>query len=314
MADRDSATFKLRFEHRQFAESSDRTRGEDPRSRFWQPFLSSERAVPVPLSIDKLERSILRGSFAAALATRISRAADVMSRQRDESAGFRVSSLRRLSRADFSVTVVGKIRYGSAEISVFLTGAKRVAEAFNNDFELFRTLLEAYAPDAWNQALPTDSVELTCDVMDADGLKALFQQQLTAAPATAPAGASPAEDEKARRLRWLWIVSNTSLILPCLLALAVLYAVSQHVSHFESNVADRMGRLEAREGELLKIYQARETELHKALLDAVKLASTRATEPACCCHTHSPGPGKPQPKDSNCKKAETQAAASAPSP
>lgn len=128
---------------------------------------------------------------------------------------------------------------------------------------------------------------LTCVVKDDQSLRATFEGEAPAGAAAATTG----EDEKARRLRWLWIASNTSLILPCLLALAVLYIASQNVSHFESEASARTSHIEAREAELVKAYQARERDLHSALLEAIKSASAKATEHTCCC------PLVPQPKN-----------------
>lgn len=314
MADKDQAAFKLRFEHLSSAQHGAWADVPDLRFRFWGPFITPTGSAS---TVDTLEAAILEGRFASSLADRISRGAGVRS---DSSEGATVregaQKNRRLSRESFSVSVVGPIRYGSAEITVILDGVKRVAEAFDNNFELFRSALEAYAPEAWNHAVPAPSTALLCEVRDADALKAAFDTQVvTPPPSPALAGASSAEDEKARRLRWLWITSNTSLILPCLLALAVLYVASQHVSHFEHSVSGRMARLEAREGELLKTYQAREAELHKTLLDTVKAASARASEAACCCLQRPSDPiKKPQPKkDATCRQSEAQAA-SAPRP
>jgi hypothetical protein len=280
MAARDRALFNLRFEHKPGAASrwADET---DPRKRFWRPYLDLDRPGEPDLHAElALENSVIQGPFASALAGKVVQAAGTRSGVAEGSSkGADNRNLQRLSQDDFNFAVVGPIRYGSAEVSVLLEGASRVARAFDNNFELFRLALETYAPEAWNLVVPAAPVPLLCVLKDDQVLRAAFEPESSMAATDSVRG----EEEKARRLRWLWIAANTSLVVPCLLALAVLYIASEHLFSLEGAVAERTSQIQAREVELVKAYQARERDLHSVLIEAAKSASSRGAEQSCCC-------------------------------
>jgi hypothetical protein len=157
----------------------------------------------------------------------------------------------------FTFQVTG-ISYGSLSLGVDVVGVKGLIEFFNNNFALFHTVLSQYAPLAFAAAAtgydtgyiegPTCSVNAPQQVMDA------FSQ----------AGSSPAAPDpnqqgtssvplKTQAINWAWVVSNTSLIVPVALALAVVYMAFQSLSNERAEVGKAMLQLQERQNEVIRL-------------------------------------------------------------
>jgi len=58
---------------------------------------------------------------------------------------------------------------------------------------------------------------------------------------------------KTQAINWAWVVSNTSLILPVALALAVVYMAFQSLSNERAEVGKAMLQLQERQNEVIRL-------------------------------------------------------------
>lgn len=128
----------------------------------------------------------------------------------------------------FTTRIAG---YSSLNLDLSVGSLKSVAEAFDNDFDSFRVFLEAFVPQAFDHVFSSDYADrLDFSVQVPSSYEAAFhasvalpqtpQAVMAVAPAVQPVPATTPAREKAE---WLWRLANGSLLVPLLLALAVMY-------------------------------------------------------------------------------------------
>lgn len=129
----------------------------------------------------------------------------------------------------FSITIVG---YSSLVLDLSVGSLNKIAEIFENDFDSFRIFLDVFVPITLKEVFSSniaDEIEYHINIPDSySQVFAPFPSQEAAntGPAAVPTtGApSPQSGTTARdRAEWLWRLANGSLLVPCLLALFVLY-------------------------------------------------------------------------------------------
>jgi len=260
----DRAVLVFRFEHlKGFGKAGSANELQTARTDFWDPFQVESNEINRERFIRGKE-SVLREKFGSELAELLWM----------RFGGHRTyqSTLQRMFSAPtrlVSFRVIG-IGYGSLEISTLVEGFKGVADAFDNNFEVFRLALEGLAPEAFAAATGT-AVAVSCDV----------------------AKSSPGVDaatEKSTRLRWLWILSNTSLILPVALSLLVLYVGATFGLQLLSKEADmleaRAKDLRDRQAALIAAYGEHDKHLSGQVVEAIRaIAKASSAPPVCCCRS-----------------------------
>ena len=157
----------------------------------------------------------------------------------------------------FAFQVTG-VSYGSLSLGLDVAGAKGLVEFFNNNFALFQTVLSQYAPLAFAVAATGHDTAyidgLTCTVDAPKQVVDAFDQSTPtpAAPGANQRGPSPAPFN-VQAINWAWVVSNTSLILPVALALAVVYMAFESLSSERAEVGKAMLQLQERQNEVIRL-------------------------------------------------------------
>jgi hypothetical protein len=134
------------------------------------------------------------------------------------------------SSITFSVRIAG---YSSLSLDLSVGSLKAVADAFDHDFESFRVFLEAFVPQAYGRVFwEAEANRLDFDIQ----VPASYEQALVSPPssppladvppsvaALPPVASQPPAPSARDKAEWLWRLANGSLLVPLLLALAVMY-------------------------------------------------------------------------------------------
>ncbi len=197
-------------------------------------------------------------------------------------------------RADLAGTflAVRELRYGSLELGVLVEGVDKFAKCFDENFSAFRLVFEHYGAVALNQSIsPVARVE--CSIDNADEVERAFRADAdgvsaASSPGTAVDAKDADRERRARQFGWLWILSNTSLILPVLLALWVLHEVRADLAEERHVQQARGDEVFQREQALIKAYGDRERDFEPVVIEALRSSASAAARSACCCSTCPP--------------------------
>jgi hypothetical protein len=123
---------------------------------------------------------------------------------------------------------IKKISYSSISFDLLIEPLDKLAKLFDNNFDLLEIFLEQYTPLAFNRSTYTQliiddiSIKYTPKLKEEfNGSKSIKNQANNIAKNIANKGKSKSE--------WVWILSNTSFVLPVILSLLVLYYSSSIV-------------------------------------------------------------------------------------
>jgi hypothetical protein len=218
---------------RHSTESISVSRPGNAREAFWRPFLeNSERDEHLEWSADAFEGRI-RSVFSRALKSYFESIASPTIITPDG---------QRRAAAAAAIVIQTHIRgYSSVELGLMLEPINKVVELFDGNFEYFVAFLGMYIPIAFQRSLSgggwddegwdTVAGQLVCDVTAAPSLVAAFGA--ASYPQRAPVPASTTAADKAR---WVWMLSNTSLVVPTLVAGFYLYVVLSHSHEREATI------------------------------------------------------------------------------
>jgi hypothetical protein len=158
----------------------------------------------------------------------------------------------------FSFQVNG-LSYGSLTLGVDVSGIKGLAEFFDHNYDLFKTVLSQYAPLAFAVAATgydTASIEgLSC----AADVPRRMAEMLSQNGETKTSGKSTTDNAgnpsslRTQAINWAWIVSNTSLILPVALGLAVIYMAFQALVNERDELRKAVLLLQERQNEVIRL-------------------------------------------------------------
>lgn len=157
---------------------------------------------------------------------------------------------------------VQSISYGSMDIDLVIEPMNKVAKLFDNNFEYFSIFLSTYAIPSLREAIsvPVSGSgfvldfgyildELDVQVIPGSGFIKEFQSNQN--PVSKPANSLlTASQQKAN---WLWIVSNTSMIIPTILTAFFLYFTAERLRYREASFDKKSDRLHELEIELIKV-------------------------------------------------------------
>ena len=239
------------------------------REQFWWTAISPP-ADPIGRSfeseeIDSFEAGV-KAKFGAALFSR-------MRRHYEEGGDLRGTLI-----------VVRDLRYGSLDLDVLVEGIDKFAALFDDNFSAFQLALEHYGGAALDDSVPA-SLNVRCRVDNAYEVEQAFNAAsgATRGARSGDKDADPKAADRERRARqfgWLWILSNTSLILPVLLALWVLHEVRADLAEERHVQQERGDEVSRREAALIKAYADRQHDLDNVLVEALHSAASAVARPA----------------------------------
>jgi hypothetical protein len=180
----------------------------------------------------------------------------------------------------FAFKVVA-FRYGSLKLDVDVAGVKGLLDFFNNNIDLLCVVLAQYAPVALARALTGyQTIEgLDCSVEPSAELERAFTQS-----------SERLKPSKLATINWAWLASNTSLLLPVVLALWVLYIAFQSVMSEREDLRKAEQSLQQRQTEIIQIL-------------STNLARQLACETDCKCSPKKGPPKQPPKPPPNCTPA-----------
>ena len=132
----------------------------------------------------------------------------------------------------FAVRIAG---YSSLNLDLSVGSLSNLAEVFEHDFESFRVFLEAFVPQVFGRVFyEAQADKLNFEVHIPSSYEQAFAKPpapppplapgaTTSAVTAMPASPAPAPSSGRERAEWLWRLANGSLLVPFLLALAVMY-------------------------------------------------------------------------------------------
>jgi hypothetical protein len=131
------------------------------------------------------------------------------------------------SDVTFSVRIDG---YSSLDLSLLVGQIEKLAAVFDSDFESFRVFLDVFVPKAFGDVFVDDIAnEMSFEINIPQSIKDVFvQPNVTNPPIVEPTkppvlGTEAAKSNAEQRAQWLWKLANGSLLIPVLIALAVMY-------------------------------------------------------------------------------------------
>ena len=127
----------------------------------------------------------------------------------------------------FSLHIVG---YSSLSLDMSVGSINKVAEIFENDFDSFRVFLDAFVPVAFAEVFnrdDSDRVDFSVQIPDTyrHDFSGHPSRPLTNSPSLVGSEESAMKKlpQGRERAEWLWRLANGSLLVPVILALAVMY-------------------------------------------------------------------------------------------
>lgn len=146
------------------------------------------------------------------------------------------------------VISVTDIKYGSLDIGLIFEPFEKLKNLFENNFDYFEVFLKSYSLLAFRDTLANsyglnplldDAINnLDVDITYNRNLIANFQNI-----SAQYSNQSSTSNRLQFRANWLWIVSNTSLLVPILIASAVLYFSYVRLQANEKNLTDNTQKL-----------------------------------------------------------------------
>lgn len=149
----------------------------------------------------------------------------------DEVPQFRVmlEKLTAAAAVRFSARIRG---YGSLDLEVSVGAFERLAQVFDDNFDSFRVFLDCFVPQAFADVFNAEfASQLSYDIDASGSLESAFKRAVstraksvsTSSGSISPAQPPVTQHEALKKAEWLWRLANGSLLIPFLLALAVLY-------------------------------------------------------------------------------------------
>lgn len=181
-----------------------------------------------------------------------------------------INRYARLSMVTIRAKVVG---YSSMDVNLAIGGLQHIAQAFNSDFDSFRLFLEGFIAPAFAAVVGYQFANVVQYELEAnEALVAEFKRQPNA-PKVEPATGNGDRETPGRlkqvtdRARFFWVVANSSLLVPVLLALFICYLAFNEMNAVrarqealvDSNIAHQQKLLEEDRNRLANFNLFQET-------------------------------------------------------
>lgn len=186
------------------------------------------------------------------------------------------------SRSASAPALIFRVRgftYGSLFFGLDAIGAKEVMSVLGLDAETVRAMLETYVPLAFS-GLFDAKVPLECKVEDLGAFEALVK----------PASDKSSLESVRKNATWFWVVSNTSLVVPVVIAAVVLWKLADNHSQERAELHKQFTLLSQRE---VADQTAHMERADRVLKVALELANARLPASAASGTTPGSAPSSP---------------------
>jgi len=157
---------------------------------------------------------------------------------------------------------IENIYYSSLSFNLITEQIDKVSEVFDNNFEYFKTFLDIYLPETFRQCISVyddDKLPLSISCEYPDAFKKQFEQKpnnhiIEQNKMNTTKQTERPEDDKMNKARWLWIISNLSLVVPVTLALIVIYVAFNKVERLSEETRTNFEKIQVANDSLINRY------------------------------------------------------------
>ena len=153
---------------------------------------------------------------------------------------------------------IENIRYSSLGFDLSVEPFDKAAQLFDNNYELFRIFLDQYIPESFLSSLSiyNDSIPISASVDYSPDFRQEFETPTNYNEQMAiQNGHENKSHSKWDKAKWAWTLTNTSLVVPVILALVVLYLTFNKFESIEKSRQDTYEEINIERDKLLKSYQ-----------------------------------------------------------
>jgi hypothetical protein len=122
---------------------------------------------------------------------------------------------------------ISSLSYETLDLSVLIAGLPMLVDFFDNNFDLFKMALDNYVPIAFDKTIRTGKLRLEnvdFEITFSDNITKVFSEKSSAQHETSVTKTQGGSLQRSERFQWLWLASNTSLIIPVILIIVVFYS------------------------------------------------------------------------------------------
>lgn len=194
------------------------------------------------------------------------------------------NNIKLLSQIFFQVRIQG---YSSLNFSLEMTSLSKIAELFDNNFDLFKMFLDAYIPRSFEQAVENFDTEgkfdfeiknIPTEIITAFNQSSSKNIVPTIAPIS-PTSTIQQKNSNNDKSQWIWAIVNGSLLVPLILALAIFYFAFVNLANERKEFQELQKETVIQNNERLKSYQKLEEKiLEKFSSDLDKKNSSSETK------------------------------------
>ncbi len=158
---------------------------------------------------------------------------------------------------------IENIYYSSLSFNLITEQVDKVSEVFDNNFEYFKTFLDIYLPETFRQCISVyddDKLPLSISCEFTDAYKKQFEQKpnnqiIEQRKMNSTKESNKPENDKSDKARWLWIISNLSLVLPVTLSLIVMYVAFNRVERLNEETRTNFEKIQVANDSLINRYK-----------------------------------------------------------
>ena len=142
------------------------------------------------------------------------------------------------------ITFIARIEsYGSLNLNLIPSSLEKLSQIFDNEFENFQVFLEAFVPKSFGDVFTNDFADsMKFDIVVPSSTRQAFDIPINNDELSRPTSqevqqmtpTTQAKSESAQKAEWLWKLANGSLLIPLILALAVLYFGFKELSSYRN--------------------------------------------------------------------------------
>ncbi len=156
------------------------------------------------------------------------------------------------------------IKYGSLDFSVEIAGFNHLVKLFDGNFNLLEMFLNAYVPSAFSRSIEYwDLAPAEYQVAIPELMREAFHKVQSLPSGHAITDSFPLADQ---RVRWIWMITNGSLVVPVVLSLAVLFVAAKLLDQDRISLLARFDAVQKKEDALLQAQSERLQDLEEAFL------------------------------------------------
>lgn len=176
---------------------------------------------------------------------------------------------------------IDNIQYSSLGFDLIFEPFEKAADLFDNNYELFRIFLDQYIPTCFVSSIALSAVRIPIETsisVSSEFIDEFQNRQMEPNQNPEIIENPPKSPSKLDKAKWAWVLTNTSLVVPVILALLVLYFSFGRLESIEESRKDAYDEINVERNKLLKNYQELinlQKDSYKTLINEIKQDTTK---------------------------------------